>query len=176
MPEKINRVLTDYCSDLLFCPTQTTIENLKREGISKSVCLTGDVMVDALKGNIEIAEKKARILDEMDLKPKEYYLATLHRAENADNFERLKSIVDAFCEIENLIFPCHSRTEKYLKKFGLWHKLTRNFKGMKPVGFLDMLVLEKDAKKKSDRFWGRAERSVYIKCTMHNFKGKYRMD
>ena len=104
MPEEINRILTDHCSDLLFCPTETAVENLKREGISKGVYLTGDVMVDALKENIEIAEKKARILDEMDLKPKEFYLATVHRAESTDDFNRLKSITEAFCEIGNLIF------------------------------------------------------------------------
>jgi len=89
MPEEINRVLTDHCSDLLFCPTKTAVNNLKREGIKKGVYLTGDVMVDALKENIEIAERKSMILDELSLKPKEYYLATVHRAENTDVFDRL---------------------------------------------------------------------------------------
>ena len=147
MPEETNRVLTDHCSDLLFCPTKTAVDNLKREGIEKGVNLTGDVMVDALKENIEIAERKSKILDELSLKPKDCYLATLHRAENTDNFEILKNIVDAFCEIENLVFPCHPRTEKYLKDFGLWDKLMRKIKGIKPVGYLDMLMLEKNAKK-----------------------------
>ena len=86
MPEEINRVLTDHCSDLLFCPTETAVRNLERKNIKKGVYLTGDVMVDALKENIKIAEKKSTILDEMDLKPKEYYLATVHRAENTDDF------------------------------------------------------------------------------------------
>ncbi len=76
MPEEINRVLTDHCSDLLFCPTETAVENLKREGITKGVYLTGDVMVDAFRENIEIAEQKSMILDELSLKQKEYYLAT----------------------------------------------------------------------------------------------------
>jgi UDP-N-acetylglucosamine 2-epimerase (non-hydrolysing) len=147
MPEEINRLLTDHCSDLLFCPTKTAVDNLKREGIEKGVYLTGDVMVDALKENIEIAENKTKSLDELNLKPKEYYLATLHRAENTDNFERLKNIVDAFCAIENLVFPCHPRTKKFLKQFGLWDTLTRKVKVIKPVGYLDMLMLEKNAKK-----------------------------
>ena len=68
MPEEINRVLTDHCSNLLFCPTETAVENLEKEGIMKGVHLTGDVMVDALQKNIEIAERKSKILDEMDLK------------------------------------------------------------------------------------------------------------
>ena len=147
MPEEINRVLTDHCSDLLFCPTETGLKNLKNEGIAEGVYLTGDVMVDALRENIKIAEKKSRILDELDLKPEEYYLATAHRAENTDDFSRLKSIVDAFCEIENIVFPCHPRTEKCLKDFGLWNRLTEHVKVIKPVGYLDMLMLEKNAKK-----------------------------
>ena len=147
MPEETNRVLTDHCSDLLFCPTKTAVENLKREGISKGVHLTGDVMVDALKENIEIAEKKSNVLDELSLKPKEFYLATVHRAENTDDFNRLKNIVDAFCAIENLVFPCHPRTEKFLKQFGLRDKLTNKIKVIKPVGYLDMLMLEKNANK-----------------------------
>ena len=147
MPEEINRVLTDHCSDLLFCPTETAVKNLKNEGITKGVYLTGDVMVDALQENIKIAEKKSKILDELDLKPKEYYLATVHRAENTDDFSRLKSIVDAFCEIENIVFPCHPRTEKMFKKFNLWDRLQKRVKVIKPVGYFDMLVLEKNARK-----------------------------
>ncbi|MCD5425148.1 MAG: UDP-N-acetylglucosamine 2-epimerase (non-hydrolyzing) [Methanosarcinaceae archaeon] len=147
MPEEINRVLTDHCSDILFCPTETAVKNLKNEGITEGVYLTGDVMVDVLKENIKIAEKKSTILDELDLKSKEYYLSTLHRAENTDNVEKMKNIVDAFCEIENLIFPCHPRTEKCLKEFGLWDRLKENVKIVKPVGYLDMLILEKNANK-----------------------------
>ena len=147
MPEEINRVLTDHCSDLLFCPTETAVENLKIEGITKGVYLTGDVMVDALRENIEIAETKSMILDELSLKPKEYYLATVHRAESTDEFIRLKSIVEVFCEFGNIVFPCHPRTEKYLRQFGLWDKLTKKAKVIKPVGYLDMLILEKNAKK-----------------------------
>jgi len=147
MPEEINRVLTDHCSDLLFCPTKTAVENLKREGITGGVYLTGDVMVDALKENINIAEKKSKILKKLDLKRKSYYLVTVHRAENTDNFNRLKNIVDAFCKIENLVFPCHPRTERSLKKFGLWDMLQSTVNIIKPVGYLDMLVLEKNAYK-----------------------------
>jgi UDP-N-acetylglucosamine 2-epimerase (non-hydrolysing) len=147
MPEEINRVLVDHCSDILFCPTKTAVENLKREGIVEGVYLVGDVMVDILKECIEIAEKRSKILDELDLKPKDYYLATVHRAENTDDFERLKNIVEAFCEVGNIVFPCHPRTEKRLKEYGLWNKLTKNVKVIKPVGYLDMLILEKNAKK-----------------------------
>ncbi|WP_202320745.1 non-hydrolyzing UDP-N-acetylglucosamine 2-epimerase [Archaeoglobus neptunius] len=147
MPEEINRVLTDHCSDLLFCPTERAVENLKREGIVRGVHLTGDVMVDAVKQNIKIAEEKSRILDQLGLEPEEYFLATVHRAENTDNAERLKHIVEAFCETENLVFPCHPRTENRLKNFGLWETVVKNVNVIRPVGYLDMLVLEKNARK-----------------------------
>jgi len=148
IPEEINRVLTDHCSDLLFCPTERAVENLKKEGITEGVYLTGDVMVDAVKQNITIAERVSTVLNDLNVKPKDYYLVTVHRAENTDNMNRLRNIVDALCEVNgNVIFPCHPRTEKALKKFGLWDKLKRNVNVIKPVGYLDMLVLEKNAKK-----------------------------
>ena len=147
MPEEINRILTDHCSDLLFAPTRTAVENLMKEGITEGVYLTGDVMVDALKENIKIAERESIILNELNLKIKRYYLATIHRAENTDDFNNLGNIVNAFCEIEDLVFPCHPRTEKSLKTFGLWDKLRRKVNVIKPVGYLDMLMLEKNADK-----------------------------
>lgn len=147
IPEEINRVLTDHCSDLLFCPTKTAVGNLEREGINEGVHLTGDVMIDALKDNIEVAERESSIMDTLNLKPKGYYLATLHRAGNTDDPYILTNIVEAFCEIGNLIFPCHPRTEKSLRQFGLWEELTKKIKVIKPVGYLDMLMLERGARK-----------------------------
>jgi UDP-N-acetylglucosamine 2-epimerase len=147
MPEETNRILTDHCSDLLFCPTETAVNILGTEGIENGVHLTGDVMVDALQENIKIAEQKSNVLDRLSLKQGKYYLATIHRPKNTDAFEKLNSIVDAFCLIEKIVFPCHPRTEKLLKQFGLWDKITKKVKVIKPVGYLDMLMLEKNAKK-----------------------------
>ncbi|MEM3061854.1 MAG: UDP-N-acetylglucosamine 2-epimerase (non-hydrolyzing), partial [Candidatus Bathyarchaeia archaeon] len=146
MPEEINRILVDHCSDLLFCPTVTAIKNLKNEGIIEGVHLTGDVMVDALKENLKIAERKSKILKELDLKSKEYFLATVHRAENVDDPARLKSIVEAFHELEDLVFPCHPRTERRLKEFDLWSRLVESIRVIKPVAYWDMLMLERGAK------------------------------
>ncbi len=149
MPEEINRVLVDHCSDLLLCPTRTAVENLLKEGITQGVCLTGDVMVDAQRDCALIAENRSHILEEMDLEPKEYYLTTIHRAENTDNPERLKSIIEALEEIGDVVFPCHPRAEKYLKQLGLWEGLVARAKVtiIKPVGYLDMIMLEKNARK-----------------------------
>lgn len=146
MPEEINRVLVDHCSDLLFCPTGTAVGHLKKEGIISGVHLTGDVMADILKDCIRIAEKNSGILDDLDLNPKAYHLATVHRAENTDDPGRLKNIIDALCEIGDVLFPCHPRTEKRLRDAALWDRLNREARIIKPVGYLDMLLLERSAR------------------------------
>jgi len=150
MPEEINRVLTDHVSDYLFAPTETAVMNLCKEGIKDGVYLTGDVMYDALLYNIKIAKEKSRILDELGLRPKEYMLATVHRAENTDRRENLENIIQAFIESgELIVFPVHPRTQKYLKKYGLIDVVenAENVLMIQPVGYLDMLVLEENARK-----------------------------
>lgn len=147
MPEEINRVLTDHCSDILFCPTATSVHNLHREGIVNGVNLTGDVMVDAIEQHAKTAEKRSNILEDLDLASHDYVLATVHRAENTDHAATLNGIVDAFREIENLLFVCHPRTSKYLKSYGLWDRLNDRVRVIDPVGYLDMLRLEMGAKK-----------------------------
>jgi UDP-N-acetylglucosamine 2-epimerase len=147
MPEEVNRVLVDHCSNMLFCPTRTAVENLSREGIAKGVHLTGDVMADILRDCIRIAEKNFSLLEKLKLTPKGYCLATVHRAENTDDSGRLKSIMRALVEIGNVVFPCHPRTEKRLKDEGLWDRLNKELIVIKPVGYLDMLLLESNAQK-----------------------------
>jgi UDP-GlcNAc3NAcA epimerase len=148
MPEEINRVLTDHVSDILFCPTQTAVENLKNEGITNGVYLVGDVMFDALLHFSKISDMKSNILERLNIKPKGYYLATIHRAENTDNYERLKNILTAFSKMnEIVVFPIHPRTRKMINYYGLNDLLENyNVKVIDPVGYLDMLKLEKNAK------------------------------
>lgn len=145
MPEEVNRVLVDHCSDFLFCPTKTAVENLHQESIFDRVSLTGDVMLDILQECIHIAEKNSKIMEKLDLQPKEYFLATVHRAENTDDPKRLKNIVEALCDIGDVIFPCHPRTRKCLEDRHLWDKLDKNIIIINPIGYLDMLLLEKNA-------------------------------
>jgi len=147
MPEEINRVLTDHVSDFLFCPTKIAVENLKKEGIKRGVYNTGDIMYDAFLKGIKIAEKNSRILEKLNLKSKSYLLLTIHRPSNADNSENLKKILEAISESgEKIVFPIHPRTEKQLKKFKLKIENCK-LKIISPVGYLDMLILEKNAKK-----------------------------
>ncbi len=148
MPEEINRILTDHASDILFCPTETAIRNLKNEGITEGVHNVGDVMVDALLCNIKIAGEKSKILEDMNLSPKDFMVATVHRASNTDSIENMSSIVNAFCSADaNIIFPVHPRTEKCLRQYGLWDELCQHVKVISPVGYLDMLKLMSNSRK-----------------------------
>ena len=147
MPEEINRVLTDHCSDLLFSPTRTGVINLEREGITKGVHLTGDVMYDALLNNLKIAEK-SNILDELNVKNEEFYLTTVHRPENTDNIKNLSKILQVLSRINGkVIFPVHPRTMKFIKNNNLEKMIDENVIMIKPVGYLDFIWLEKNAKK-----------------------------
>jgi UDP-N-acetylglucosamine 2-epimerase len=145
MPEEINRVLTDHISDLLLCPTQTAVDNLKQEGITKGVHLVGDVMYEALMWALKKARTHSTILDDLKLTPKNYLLATVHRAENTDNPERLNNILTAFNQItENLIWPVHPRTRKKLVELN-W--LPGNYiQLVEPIGYLDMVRIEENAR------------------------------
>jgi UDP-N-acetylglucosamine 2-epimerase len=149
MPEEINRVLTDHISSLLFCPTKTSVKNLKKEGIIEGVYLVGDVMYDSLRQHIKRAEKISGIMKKLNLSKKDFYLITIHRAENTDIKENLNKIVEILSQLDKkTVFPIHPRTKKCLSEFNLLSELES--KGhlvlIDPVSYLDMLVLEKNAK------------------------------
>lgn len=147
VPEEINRILTDHVSDLLFCPTETAVRNLRMEGITEGVHLVGDVMYDAVLMYLEVAEGKSDVLFRFGLEPKGYALATIHRAENTDNLERLRAILEGLERIAEegieVVFPIHPRTKKQITAFG-WQM--KGVRVSEPVSYLDMLVLEKNAR------------------------------
>lgn len=138
MPEEVNRILTDRISDVLLCPTETAIQNLKSEGYDNfdcSVCRTGDIMEDAAMFYRQFSKKP-----EMEL-PEKFVLATVHRAENTASEERLKNIFDALDEISSdipVVLPLHPGTRKRLESYGLsYHNITL----IDPVGYLSMVWL-----------------------------------
>jgi UDP-N-acetylglucosamine 2-epimerase len=150
MPEEHNRVLTDHCADLLFCPTQTAINNLIKEGLTKGVHWVGDTMYDAVLQFVRIAHQRSTILGELKLEPKSYLLATLHRPYNTDIPENLINILTAFQAIdEPIIFPLHPRTRKKIaeldQEFDI-EQVMRKVQVIEPVGYLDMLLLEQNAR------------------------------
>lgn len=149
MPEEINRRVTDHVSDLLFAPTRTAVENLRRESVIGSVYLTGDVHVDILNRSLPIAERRSRIVEELDLESYEYIVATVHRAENTDDPARLARIVEILlsaAEKGPVVLPLHPRTRKALEKIGLLTKLESGVKVVKPLGYLDFVKLLRNSK------------------------------
>jgi len=145
MPVEINRVLTDHIADLLFCPTQTAVDNLAVEGIVTGVHNVGDVMYDAVLRNSRLAAARSRILEQLGFQPGAYLLATLHRPRNTDDSGKMQTILEAFEIVEQpIIFPAHPRTRKAILKQA--QRLPPNVRLIEPVGYLDMLRLEQDAK------------------------------
>ena len=146
MPEEINRIIADHLSDILFCPTETAINNLKREGITNGVYLVGDIMFDALMHFSKISDKKSKVLEIFNLKSKDFYLATVHRAENTDNYERLKNILTALSQLDmRVIFPMHPSTKNIIKVCNL-EFLLEKIQVIEPVGYLYRKILKKNAK------------------------------
>jgi len=145
MPEEINRIVADRLSTYLFAPTQTAVDNLAREGITDGVTLTGDIMCDALLQNSEIAARRSRILERLSLRPGAYALATIHRAANTDDPARLADIIDALSLLqETVILPLHPRTRAAL--MGTDIEVEPPVIVADPVGYLDMLELERNAR------------------------------
>ena len=146
MPEEINRIVADHLSDLLLCPSMTAIRNLEAEGITKGIALVGDVMVDALHQAVERAKERPSVLKGLGLRPRQFVLATIHRAENTDDPSRLRQIVSAFLESqEEIIMPVHPRTRKALNALGVLPSLGK-LRTLEPVGYLDMIMLESSAR------------------------------
>lgn len=148
MPEEINRILTDHVCDVLFTPTDSATGNLAREGIKEGVSQVGDVMYDVLIQNIAVAEKRESILGRLELQVGSYALATIHRAGNADDRARLEAIMCGLVRSEmSVVMLLHPRTRDRLRAFGLEGMLdgASNVRIVEPVGYLDMLVLEKNA-------------------------------
>ena len=147
MPEEHNRVLSDHCSDLLFCPTSTAVKNLSAEGITKGVHLVGDTMYDATLQFAEISSQRSTILRDLDLPRGGYVLATVHRPYNTDVPDNLNNILRAFCELgDRVVFPVHPRTRRKIAELNPPYSVNTNVKMIEPVGYLDMLALEQNAR------------------------------
>jgi len=144
MPEEINRIVADKLSKYLFVPTQTAVNNLAKEGHTEGVYNVGDVMYDSFLFNMQKAAK-LDILDKLNIKPKKYILATIHRPQNTDDPGILKELFGALQNLNELIiFPIHPRTRNLIKKFGITAKY-ENLKLIDPVSYLEMIQMEKNA-------------------------------
>jgi UDP-N-acetylglucosamine 2-epimerase (non-hydrolysing) len=148
MPEEINRIVADHIADLLFAPTEISRQNLLHEGIdAKKITVTGNTIVDAVQQNIKIGQQKLHPLENLDLEPRGYFLATAHRAENVDDARCLGEILTGLKNISEhyglpVVFPMHPRTQKMVREFSL---STEGIRVIDPVGYLEFLILEAKA-------------------------------
>lgn len=149
MPEEVNRVLTDRISRWLFTPTKLAATNLVREGFSdEQVIPVGDVMYDVALHHGERVRAGTGLMKELGLSEGDYILATIHRAENTDDPQRLSAIVDALEEIgrtRSVVWPLHPRTRAILQQTGRLAGLARSIRLIDPLSYLDMVQLEKYA-------------------------------
>jgi len=144
VPEEVNRVATDRISSLLFCPTESAAANLRAEGITTGVEVTGDVMVETFNMFLPVARRRSGILAANGLEPGKYLLLTVHRAENTDSPEKLESIFEG-CSGAGVpvFFSAHPRTRNALREYGL--RPPENVIVADPVSYTDMLAIESQA-------------------------------
>jgi len=149
MPEEINRVVADHVSDFLFAPTEKSKQILLDEGVeSEKIFVTGNTIVDAVYQNIDLADKKMNLLDELGLQSKHYFLVTAHRQENVDDKERFQGILQGLSRLHEtyglpIVYPIHPRARKMMERFGF------DADGVllvEPVDFLGFLQLENNAR------------------------------
>lgn len=152
MPEEINRILTDRVSTLLFCPTQTAMNNLRDEGITFGLHVVGDVMFDVAKAAIAKLDKNGlapAILARFGVTPKQYLFCTIHRAANTDDPANLAAIFDALIEHkEPCVIPLHPRTRGRIEQTGLAPRLAvaKHLIITDPLGYLDCIALQRAAR------------------------------
>ncbi len=151
MPEEINRIITDHLSKYLFAPTDISKKNLINENITENIYVVGNTIVDALNYGLNVLRNKYPEIEDKTKSYGDYFLLTIHRAENTDNPNRLKNIVESVVYISNhyskILFPVHPRTLDRLKKYNLLDKLkSGNIELIPPVGYYQFLSLEKNAK------------------------------
>ncbi len=159
MPEEVNRITTDHLSSLLLCPTATAVAHLQAEGVidaperhgfSQRVLRVGDVMYDATILFGKVAAERSRALESVGVHLGRFDLATIHRAENTDDPARIQVIVEALVRTGSrrpVVWPVHPRTRKLLAMDGRSERLAASgVRLIDPVGYLDMLMLERSAR------------------------------
>ena len=165
MPEEINRIVTDRLSNYLFVSEKSGLENLKNEGVSDDkVFYTGNIMIDSLVANLEIAGK-SDILNRLNLESGAYIAMTMHRPANVDDEDILREMFSSIVDISNempIIFPCHPRTKKRLEDFGISNSESSGLKLIEPLGYLDFLKLQSEAKFVLTDSGGVQEETTYL--------------
>jgi UDP-N-acetylglucosamine 2-epimerase (non-hydrolysing) len=165
MPEEVNRLATDVLADLLLTPSKDASENLRREGVpERRIRMVGNIMIDSLVQNLEAA-RCSRILDTLDLRPRRFVYATLHRPANVDRREHLERIIRELGEFSRqyeVVFPVHPRTRKMLGQFKIDSTRWNRLKLTAPNGYHDSLCLTENARLVITDSGGLQEESTYF--------------
>ena len=165
MPEEINRLLTDQIADYLFVTEKSGIENLKNEGIpDEKIFFVGNTMIDSLVHYLPKIENST-ILDDLNLKPREYIVVTLHRPSNVDNPENLVKIFNEFKKIAEkikIVFPIHPRTKRTLQSANIDYEHP-NILLIEPVGYISFIKLVKNSLIVLTDSGGIQEETTYLK-------------
>lgn len=149
MPEEVNRLIIDSISSIFFCPTEIASESLKKRGIDQNIFVSGDLLLDSVIKNINNARLNSDVLQRLGISSKQYYLLTIHRAENTVDPKNIREIIDSLFEIdEKIVFPVHPRTKNFLQETGLAQKMQAksNFIIVPPLSYFDILVLLENSK------------------------------
>jgi UDP-GlcNAc3NAcA epimerase len=163
MPEEINRVVADVLATILFCPTDAAVKNLAKEGLTSGVHQVGDVMYDSLVFHTQLAERTSQAMTRLGLAAKTFYLATVHRAENTDDPSRLEGILTGFAQLDRpILLPLHPRTRKTLGK--KLSALGGQVRVIDPLSYLDMLMLEKNARVILTDSGGVQKEAYWLNC------------
>lgn len=145
MPEETNRIVADHMADVAFAPTPKARENLAAEGITDSVYVTGNTVIDACLEHSEIAVEVSDALDHFNIAEDEYVLATIHRERNVTETERLSEIIDSLEHIDiPVIFPAHPRTNEAIEATGI--SVEGSVSVVEPLNYLDFLHLLSNAR------------------------------
>lgn len=166
MPEEINRIVTDRLSDYLFVTENAGLVNLRNEGIADHrVFFTGNIMIDSLVNHLKAA-REVGVLGRYSLEPQGYAVLTMHRPSNVDDPDVLGRLMKCTAEISEripVVFPCHPRTSKRLEQFGLLETCQReNFRILEPLGYLDFLKLQAEARMVLTDSGGIQEETTYL--------------
>jgi UDP-N-acetylglucosamine 2-epimerase (non-hydrolysing) len=145
MSEEHNRVLSDHAADYLFAPTERAVGHLHDEGLTEGVHQTGNTIVDAVEGHIDIAARKSDALDRLGLEPGRFVLLTAHRAENVDDPDRLRDVLEGVARFAteadlDCVYPAHPRSARRIREFGI--DVPDAVRVVDPLDFLDFLLLE----------------------------------
>ena len=145
MPEEVNRILVDHCSDYLFAPTEKAKRILLSEGLAKTkIFLTGNTIVDAVQQNFELSKQKETIIKKLDVSKGKYFLVTVHRQENVDDKNRFQRIIEGLETVRSefdypMIYPIHPRAKKRLNMLKME---PADLRLIDPLDYLSFLQLE----------------------------------